>query len=198
MSLLRLNIIFWHTWNKAVCGQWVPINGSGCLKHRASSTDGVVGPLPGKGGGGCRQALAMGRGPLGLLAQEQTCSTWIWPWWRPPHLKSAELVHHCLCPWVALNTLVSAVPRELVTIYTNWGSSPCVLYPSTENKISARGWNVLVWVNTVVLLTLMVLFTCSEQGLRSSTLLNQLLCVHWNTTVISAIKASAKLWYTPA
>lgn len=180
-----------------MCGQWVPTNGSGCLKHRVSSAAGVVGgPTRESWWGGCRQPLAMGRGPLGLLAQEQICRAQVW---QPSHLKPAEKCWSII-PWapVVLNTLASAIPRGLVTIYTSWGSSPRVLYPPRENKKSARGLNVLLWVSTVVLLTLMVLFTCLEQGLCSSTLLNQLLCVYWNITVISAIKASAKLWYTPA
>lgn len=54
------------------------------------------------------------------------------------------LVQHCLWPWGVLNTLVPAVPRGLVTIYTSWGSPPFILYLTTENENSAGRLNVFM------------------------------------------------------
>lgn len=129
-----------------MCGQWVPINGSGCLKHRVSSTYGVgSGKADGVGAGSLwlrGEALWVcwhrNRPALPSLAQMAT--------WPPLKASREVLVHRCLCPWVVLSTLVSAVPGGLVTIYTSWGSSPCILYPTTENKNSARRLTMFVWV----------------------------------------------------
>lgn len=43
-----------------------------------------------------------------------------------------------------------------------------------------------------------VLLRCWWWGLLQRALLNQLLCLNQNTTVISAIKSIAKLWFSPA
>lgn len=64
-------------WNKTVCGQWVLMDGSRCLKHRVLSTDGVVGPPPGKADG-------VGAGSLWLLEEA------LWVCWhrnRPAGLR---------------------------------------------------------------------------------------------------------------
>lgn len=149
--------------------------------------------------GGCRQPPAMGRAPLGLLAQEQTCRAQVWPRLQPPHLKPAEKCWSIIaCTQVIFNTLVSAIPRELVTIYTSWRSSLVLFIPQQRTKFSKKMLKcVCVSYHSCSADLNGAIHMLRARPALKYTAESALVCVlKYNSD--SAIKASAKLWYTPA